>query len=154
MRKANWKRAATTGGAALIAAWLGACVNSGKEPEHLSGLVRNTCGSTDGPAVEVLFPKSGAGGCSDTGAVEARLFLDWVQVDSLVPGKSFLDSEAVCLDNSCRTSAVNRLQIESADGKSVQGTLETREKETNGGETIKRFEVDLTKCPRIIGWCG
>ena len=138
----------------LLAACVTACVESGKEPERLQGLVRNTCGPTDGPAVEVVIRKAGMGGCADTGAIEARLSLDWLQVDSLAPGKTFLDSLGDCGTFSCQMRSFYRLQIESADTKSVQATLETREKETNGGETVKRVEVDLTKCPKVIGFCG
>jgi len=96
----------------------------------------------------------GMGGCADTGAVEARPYLEWQLVDSLSSGKGFSDTGVVCVNGSCHPSAVYRIQIESADGKSAQGTLETREKETDGGETVKRFEVDLTKCPAIMQLCG
>jgi hypothetical protein len=155
--KSGW---VVAGCGALMAAWLAACVDSGKEPEQLRGLARNTCGPTDGPAVEVVIRKNGTGGCADTGAVEARLFLEWQQVDSLRSGKAFSDTGmvyvpgVVCVDGSCRATAIYRLQIESADGSSAHGTLETREQGTNGSETVKRFDVDLTKCPAIIQMCG
>jgi len=139
---------------ALAAAYMGGCVESGKAPETLKGLARNTCGPTDGPAVEILVRKSGAGGCSDTGAVEARLNLEWIRVDSLVSGKTLLDSGWVCGNDSCHISSLYRLQIESAGNQTVHGTLETREKETNGSETIKRIDVDLTKCPSVMQLCG
>jgi hypothetical protein len=144
----------------LMAACFGACVESGKEPEPLQGLVRNSCGPTDGPAVEVAIRKTGGGGCADTGEVEARLLLEWQSVDSLASGKSFQDTGYICEivgtggTVACRSTAIYRLQVESANDNSVHGTLETREQETNGSETIKRVDVDLTKCPKQIQWCG
>ncbi|MBW8889170.1 MAG: hypothetical protein JF616_15555 [Fibrobacteres bacterium] len=141
-------------GGILIAAGLGACVESGKEPEQWMGVARNTCGPADGPALEVVIRETGTGGCADTGTIQARLFLDRQQVDSLGSGKSFLDSEMVCQSGACQSAALYRLQIESADGKSAQGILEVREKAATGSETVKRVHVDLTKCPSTIQMCG
>jgi len=150
----NAKSVWTAGCGLMVAAWLGACVESGKDPEHLNGSARNTCGPTDGPALEVVIRKTGAGGCADTGAIQARLFLNGRRTDSLAPGRSFTDSLTACPVADCTGPIKYRLQIESADGNSAHGSLEIREKDSENSETIKLIEVDLTKCPAVPQICG
>jgi hypothetical protein len=132
-------------------------VESGKDLEHWSGTVRNTCGRADGPAVAVVVREGATSGCADTSASRAFLLLEGQRADSLRAGKDFRDSLNLCFAEGGCPGAIRDhylLRIEAADAHSAQGTLEIREQDGTSPETVRRVEVDLMKCPADPVPCG
>lgn len=144
--------------ALLAGALVTACMDNGETEDARTwkGLIQNTCGSADGPAIAIRIGRSADTTCNADFASDTSysMYLDDYHVDSLRLGQVLTDSVFVCGIDDCIKTSVLKLKIEGVTTGSLSGSLEIK----NGGDgvpvKIRTVPIILKKCPKTGGMCG
>jgi hypothetical protein len=154
-------RQSSTGWVAAAALGLGvlmACLAGERDPEW-TGIIRDTCGPADGPAISIRVEEGASAVCPDSLAPDTatalhRLSFDGFPVDSLKPGATYRDSGVLCLER-CRTTTYWSLTVESIDKEAVWGDLWIATTGQQGeARRERRGQVKLRRCSRVHPFCG
>lgn len=145
------------GATALALGLLMACLDGEGDPEW-SGIIREDCGPTDGPAIAIRVEDGSSVGCppsleADTVAALHRIPFVGFPVDSLKPGVTYRDSGILCPDR-CHTTTAWSLTVESIDEEEVRGDLWIAVETLGENRRERRGPVILRRCSRIHPSCG
>lgn len=144
--------------AALALAVFFACVAGEPGESTWSGVIRNTCGPADGPALMIRIEDHPVTVCGDTTRPDTavgryRLYIPDLLIDSLRPGLVFKDTLSD-INSSRWSDEYLTFTVESATPTTVVGWLKVEAYLNEKLQVQEQGRVALKVCPRQFPMCG
>jgi hypothetical protein len=144
--------------AALALAIFFACVAEEPGESAWSGVIRDTCGPADGPALMIRIEDHPVTTCGDTTRPDTavgryRLYITDMLVDSLRPGLVLKDTLSHISQTGWSDEYLT-FTVESATPTTVSGRLKVETYRSGKPHVQAQGRVTLKVCPRQFPMCG